>query len=64
MMLRRSVLEQAAQYGVGLVRICMPVPPPAERELQSGVQFALDETLARIDEAGRRFAQRLQRAHE
>ncbi|MFN4034205.1 MAG: hypothetical protein ACK4ME_11435 [Fimbriimonadales bacterium] len=42
----------------------MPVPPPAERELQSGVQFALDETLARIDEAGRRFAQRLQRAHE
>lgn len=48
---------------VGLVRICMPVPPPAERDLQCGVQVALSESLARIDDAGRRFAQRLQQAH-
>lgn len=41
----------------------MPVPPPAERDLQCGVQVALSELLARIDDAGRRFAQRLQQAH-
>ena len=42
----------------------MPVPPPAERDLRSGAQVALSESLARIDDAGRRFAQRLQQAHE
>ncbi|MCS6920032.1 MAG: hypothetical protein NZM28_09705 [Fimbriimonadales bacterium] len=59
----KAILEKAAQFGMGLVSFCMPVPPPAERELQSGVQVALSESLARIDEAGRRFAQRLQQAH-
>ena len=41
----------------------MPVPPPAERDLRSGAQVALSESLARIDDAGRRFAQRLLQAH-
>lgn len=63
-MLHKKALAKAVQLGMGLVRFCMPVPPPAERELQSGVQVALSETLARIDEAGRRFPQRLQQAHE
>jgi hypothetical protein len=64
MTLHEQVLQDAAQTGLGLVRLCMPVPPPAERDLRSGAQVALSETLARIDEAGRRFAQRLQQAHE
>ncbi|MCX7925191.1 MAG: hypothetical protein N2554_05200 [Fimbriimonadales bacterium] len=41
----------------------MPVPPPAERDLRCGAQVALNESLVRIDDAGRRFAQRLQQAH-
>lgn len=61
---REKLLRDAAQAGLGVVRFCMPVPPPAERDLRSGAQVALRETLARIDEAGRRFAQRLQQAHE
>jgi hypothetical protein len=47
-----------------LVGLCMPVPPPAKRDLRSGAQVALREMLARIDEAGRRFAQHLQQAHQ
>jgi hypothetical protein len=62
-MLHEKYLHDVARAGFGLVRICMPVPPPAERDLQSGVQVALSESLARIDDAGRRFAQRLQQAH-
>lgn len=62
-MLHEKYLQDAARAGLGLVRICMPVPPPAERDLQSGVQVALSESLARIDDAGRRFAQRLQQVH-
>jgi hypothetical protein len=63
-MWRKEDLERAVQLRLGLVRCCMPVPPPAERELPSGVQVALNEALTRIDEAGRRFAQRLQQAHD
>lgn len=64
MTLREALLWEAAQAGVGVVRFCMPVPPPAERDLRSGAQVALSEALARIDEAGRRFAQCLQQAHK
>jgi hypothetical protein len=64
MTLHKQVLQDAAQAGLGLVRLCMPVPPPAERDLRSGAQVALSEALRRVDEAGRRFAQRLQQAHE
>jgi hypothetical protein len=64
MTLHEQVLQDAAQAGLGLVRLCMPVPPPAERDLRSGAQVALSEALRRVDEAGRRFAQRLQQAHE
>ncbi|MCX7993560.1 MAG: hypothetical protein N2651_07800 [Fimbriimonadales bacterium] len=60
---REKALEEATRTGLGLVRIYMPVPPPAERDERSGALIALIETLARIDEAGRRFAQRLQQAH-
>jgi len=62
-MSREKRLEAAARAGLGLARICMPVPPPAERDLRCGAQVALSESLARIDDAGRRFAQRLQQAH-
>jgi hypothetical protein len=61
---RERMVRDAAQRALGVVRLCMPVPPPAERDLRSGAQVALSETLARIDEAGRRFAQCLQQAHE
>jgi hypothetical protein len=64
MMLPKHRLRDAAQRGFGVVRLCMPVPPPAERDLRSGAQVALSEALRRVDEAGRRFAQRLQQAHE
>jgi hypothetical protein len=64
MTLHEQVLQDAAQAGLRLVRLCMPVPPPAERDLRSGAQVALSEALRRVDEAGRRFAQRLQQAHE
>lgn len=58
---REQRLAQAAQ--VGWIAVCMPVPPPAERDWRCGASVAWTETLARIDEAGRRFAQRLQQAH-
>ncbi|MFN3690456.1 MAG: hypothetical protein ACK4UU_05975 [Fimbriimonadales bacterium] len=61
MMSPEKRLEAVARWG--LVKMCMPVPPPAERDLRCGAQVALNETLARIDDAGRRFAQRLLRAH-
>jgi len=64
MMSREPLLWGAAQAGLGVVRLCMPVPPPEERDLRSGAQVALREALRRVDEAGRRFAQRLQQAHE
>ncbi|MCS7300770.1 MAG: hypothetical protein NZ556_04365 [Fimbriimonadales bacterium] len=63
MMQREVILRQAVQLGVGLVSLRMPVPPPAERDERSGALVALKESLARIDDAGRRFAQRLQQAH-
>ncbi|MCS7273775.1 MAG: hypothetical protein NZ550_06515 [Fimbriimonadales bacterium] len=58
---RKIWLAQAAQAGLAVA--CMPVPPPAERDWRSGASVALSETLWRIDEAGRRFAQRLLQAH-
>jgi hypothetical protein len=64
MMSPKRRLRDAAQRGFGVVRLCMPVPPPAECDLRSGAQVALSEALRRVDEAGRRFAQRLQQAHE
>ena len=52
MTLREQLLCDAAQTESGLVRLCMPVPPPAERDLRSGAQVARSETLARVGEAG------------
>ncbi|MCS7208907.1 MAG: hypothetical protein NZ874_04970 [Fimbriimonadales bacterium] len=56
----RKAATQAGQEQVDTVR--MPVPPPAQRGLRCGAQIARRGSLARIGDAGRRFAQRLQQA--
>ncbi len=51
-------------YRLGLVRIaCTPVPPLAPSQLEQVARW-LNEAVGRIDEAGRQFARRLERAHE
>ncbi len=50
-------------YRLGLVRLEQtPVPPLAPSQLER-IAHWLDEAVGRIDEAGRRFARRLERAH-
>ena len=39
MMSPKRRLRDAAQRGFGVVRLCMPVPPPAECDLRSGASI-------------------------